>query len=201
VSAELRTAELNQLLERFQRGDARALDALLRRTADRLERMARAMLNRYPRVRQHEQTADVIQEASLSLVRALEGLSFASTRDFYNLAAEHVRRRLIDLTRYHQVPGRGLAALEQVVEVPERLPAQDLDADLESWAALHAAVEGLPAEEREVFCLRFYHDWEVQEIAELLQVSVRTVNRTWQRALLGLRRSLGDRPLPADMAE
>jgi DNA-directed RNA polymerase specialized sigma24 family protein len=42
------------------------------------------------------------------------------------------------------------------------------------------------AEEREVVSLLFYHGWKQAEVAELLGVTVRTVQRRWQAALVKL---------------
>src|SRR5262245_47048098 len=113
MSSELQTVQMKQLLLRFQNGDAAALDELLRRAARRMEHLARSMLRRYPAVRQREQTADVVQEATLSLMGALRQLSFGSTREFYGLAAEHIRRRLLDLSRWHGRAARDHMPLEQ----------------------------------------------------------------------------------------
>ena len=71
-----------------------------------LERLARAMLRNFPCVRKREETSDVVQEAMMSLVTALRQLTFSSTREFYGLIAEHIRRRLLDLQRRHAQPHR-----------------------------------------------------------------------------------------------
>jgi RNA polymerase sigma factor (TIGR02999 family) len=196
MPSELHTTALRQLLARFHNGDAAALNELFERATRRLERMARAMLRRFPQVRQREQTGDVVQEAALGLVGALRQLSFSSTRDFYALAAEHIRRRLLDLNRRHQKPHRDHLSLGRGAGVVDRVSA-DSEAELELWADLHEAVETLPAELREVFCLRFYHGWGLPQIAELLDVSTRTVTRLWLRAQMALTGRLADRPLPA----
>ena len=47
-----------------------------------------------------------------------------------------------------------------------------------------------------MFGLRFYHGWGNQEVAELLQVSTKTVTRLWLRAQLAVGEKLGGRPLP-----
>ncbi len=195
MTTELRTTILNGLLARFQAGDPAALEELLRRAYARMERLARAMLRRYPPVRQREQTADVVQLAALSLIGALRELKFSSTRDFFGLAAEHIRRRLVDLNRYHSQPHRNHAALAAAGEAAQ-VPATR-DEDLERWAALHEAVEQLPPDQREVFSLRFYHGWSVEEVAELLQVSTRTVTRLWVRAQIDLTKQIGGR-LPGE---
>src|SRR5258708_37147818 len=98
----LRTTDLPDLLARLRGGDRAAADELLRRCRERLEAMARVMLRRFPAVAAREQTADVVQEASLSLLAALRTLDVTNTRNFYALAAEHVSRRLLDLARNHR---------------------------------------------------------------------------------------------------
>ena len=177
----LRTTELPDLLARLRGGDRGAADELLRRCRERLEAMARVMLRRYPAVAAREQTADVVQEASLSLLAALRTLDVTNTRNFYALAAEHVSRRLLDLARKHR---------------PRVAPpvADDPDADLDLWTDLHEAAQHLPAEPREVFALRFYHGWTFAEIAPLLGVSVATARRRWLEAVAELADQLRDLP-------
>jgi RNA polymerase sigma-70 factor (ECF subfamily) len=154
---------------------------LQRRCGERLVAMARVMLRRYPGVAAREQTADVVQEASLSLLAALRTLDVTDTRSFYALAAEHVSRRLLDLARKH----RRRAA----PPAPD-----DPDADLDRWAELHEAAGRLPAEPREVFALRFYHGWTNACVAALLGVSVSTARRRWLEAVAELAGQLGDLP-------
>jgi RNA polymerase sigma factor (sigma-70 family) len=55
-------------------------------------------------------------------------------------------------------------------------------------------VDRLPAEEREVVGLVFYHGWTQAQIAELFAVDERTVRRRWRRACGTLRDLLGDPP-------
>jgi RNA polymerase sigma factor (sigma-70 family) len=50
----------------------------------------------------------------------------------------------------------------------------------------------LPVEEREVVSLTYYHGWTQAEVATLLQVTVRTVQRRWQSACLHLNRLVGE---------
>ena len=162
----LRTTDLPDLLARLRGGDRAAAEELLGSCRARLEAMARAMLRRFPTVAAHEQTADVVQEASLSLLAALRTLDVADTRSFYGLAAHHVRLRLLDLARKHR--------RREAVPIKD-----DPDADLERWSALHEAVEALPVEPREVFSLRFYHGSTFAEVAALTGLSVPTARRRW----------------------
>jgi hypothetical protein len=103
-NSSLHTAQLQLWAQRIRAGDRCAPDELLRATADRLERLTRKMLGRFPSVRRWEQTADVMQNASLRLLRALQQIDPTSVRDFFGLAAEQIRRELLDLVRHHYGP-------------------------------------------------------------------------------------------------
>lgn len=57
---------------------------------------------------------------------------------------------------------------------------------LDMWTAFHERVKQLPAEEREVVGLIFYHGWTQAQVAELLQVNERTIRRWWVAAQMKL---------------
>src|SRR5207302_728829 len=109
MDAPFDTAVLNALLARAQAGDSAARDDLIRRCSRRLELLTRKMLRGYPAVRRWEETGDVFQNAAVRLVRALSAVTPTSTREFFGLAAEQIRRELVDLARLYrgpQGPGR-----------------------------------------------------------------------------------------------
>ena len=194
------TTRLQAWLDRLQTGDPAAPDELLRRVGGRLERLARKMRGRFPGVRRWAETGDVLQNASLRLLRALQEVRPASTREFFSLAAEQLRRELLDLSRHFFGPqGAGANHASQAghPESPETAcePADRTDdgAEHERWCAFHEAVEQLPAEEREVVGLVFYHGWTQAQIAELFQVTERTVRRRWQSACLKLHQLVGEK--------
>jgi RNA polymerase sigma-70 factor (ECF subfamily) len=192
--ASLQTVQLHQYVQRWQGGDATAADALFRSIGQRLEHLARRMLRGYPNVRQWADTADVFQGTVWRLLNALRKLQPPTTRDFFNLAAAHVRRELLDLARRHahrEKPG-SQRNLDSSCPDPEPVEAPSVPHDeLELWTRFHEAVEHLPVEEREVFSLSFYHGWTQVQIAEILEVNERTVRRRWQAACLELNRRLG----------
>src|SRR5437868_10813669 len=86
-----------ECMARIEAGDAAALDQLLRHACARLERLARHMLHTHPAVQRWAQTDDVLQGALLRLARALQSVRPANAREFFALAAQQVRRELIDL--------------------------------------------------------------------------------------------------------
>src|SRR5579884_634683 len=93
-------AEETQLLERMRAGDMRARDALIALAGERLLALTRYMLRRYPSVRRHEQTDDVLQNVLVRLMRALREMPVPeSSRHWWNIATQHIRWELLELAR------------------------------------------------------------------------------------------------------
>jgi RNA polymerase sigma-70 factor (ECF subfamily) len=176
------------LLHRAHGGDAEAVDALLRHVGGRLTNLAHRMLGQFPRVRRWADTGDVLQNAVLRLLRALRDVRPATPRDFFALASMQLRRELIDLARHFHGPN-GIAANHQSLplEAPEPAAAEE-PASLAHWSELHEQIEALPDEEREVVGLLFYQGLSQADASEVLNISVRTVQRRWHAALVKLHR-------------
>jgi RNA polymerase sigma-70 factor (ECF subfamily) len=172
---------------------------MLRSVHGRLERLARKMLRGFPAVARWEQSGDLLQNAVPRLLHALEKVEPTSVRDFFGLAAEQMRRELLDMARRHQARrlcGPSRAANPQTTDSSVAAPdvpavAEDPD-DLEKWCAFHEAVERLPVEQREVVGLIYYHGWAQAEVAEHLGMSKRTVQRHWAAAMIKLHALLKD---------
>ncbi|MBY0228493.1 MAG: sigma-70 family RNA polymerase sigma factor [Gemmataceae bacterium] len=193
---ELPTAYMSNLVDRWRAGDRDAANELLTRVGGRLQGIARRMLRRFPGVQRWEDADDVVSEATLRLLRALQAVKPESMRAFYGLATEQIRRQLLDLARHYYGPqGMGThhesnlhlenSGGDLVPRKELAIPGEDFD-EAERWAAFHEAVEKLDAEEREVFGLTFYHGWGQKEIGELIQKDERTVRRRWRKACLEL---------------
>jgi RNA polymerase sigma factor (sigma-70 family) len=183
---DFQTIHLHELIDRIQKGDDDARDELIRSVGNSLERLARKMLQRYPGVHRWEETGDVLQNALLRLLRAVQEIKPPTMRDFFALAAEQVRRELIDLARHYRSGkglGKNLAADGDAIIRNGEL-ADPADDNLERWHDFHQAVYRLPAEEREVMGLVFYHGWTQAQIASFFQTSERTIRRRWQSACL-----------------
>src|SRR5687768_3599549 len=135
----------------LQAGRPNAAESTFRMITEAVGAFARAMFKKYPRVGRFVDVDDVIQG---SLVRLLP----ASRRHFYALANELIRRELLDLVKHYygpRGPGTNLADVPVGEADGEHAPpaAAPAAAELDRWAAFHAAVEALPAEQREVFGL------------------------------------------------
>jgi RNA polymerase sigma-70 factor (ECF subfamily) len=182
------TTILHAWIERARRGDRDAMEQLLRGVGRRLERLAQRMMKRFPQLGGWTQVDDILQNAQMRLLRALEHVIPESTRGFYGLAAEQIRRELLDMVRQFQRSRPAWGALPAFNDASDSNlrfdpPDHREDGDLERWESFHSAVDALPAEEREVVGLMFYHGWKRHEVAELFGIDERTVRRWWNQAL------------------
>jgi RNA polymerase sigma factor (sigma-70 family) len=189
--SELNTTRLHQLVEQLRAGDRDAADQLARAALARMETLALEALKSSRLVRRWAEAEDLIQNALLRLQEALREVRPPSTRDFFCFAAEMIRRELIDMARKLRGP-TGLAAnLESNANridsagrvIPDLEPAVDEPPDqMEPWEIFHRAVNDLDAEAGEVFRMRYYHELENIEIAELLGINEKTVRRRYRKA-------------------
>jgi len=188
----LNTFDLLFWVTELQAGRPDAAVPTFRRIVARVELLARAMFKKFPRVGRFVDVEDVIQNSLLRLLAAFRDIRPASTRDFYALVNTLIRRELLDLAK-HYYGAHGLGT--NLADVPvgegdaEVTPVAPRDAeDLELFTAFHEAIDQLPVAEREVIGLTYYHGWSQAEVADLFQVSVRTVQRWHQSAFESIRR-------------
>jgi RNA polymerase sigma factor (sigma-70 family) len=174
------TTQLRRLMARLKAGDAGALEILLGEYRQRFVRMSRRMLGDYPFVRNAVETDDVVQGASLRLVRALKDsqvqdkiLREGHVQDFLRLAAEMMRRELVDLARYYRK--------RRPLPLPEDMAARK-SWSLDDEERFHEAVAELPKDIRAVFDLRYYNGLSTEETAEQLGVSQRGVQLKFAEA-------------------
>ena len=175
-----------QLLRRYRQGDAEAFAQLYQRHRLGLFRFLCGLCGD-PSVAE-----EVFQETWLSLIRS-ESLQRESVL-FKTWLYQIARNRLIDHWRKH---GRqqGLSEVydDQLHDRPsaEANPEQHLGLTRDK-ERLQAALDDLPAEQREVFLLRAHGDLELHEIAELTRTPAETVKSRLRYALQKLRRLLAD---------
>lgn len=190
LPAESEEPRLSESLERLARGDLSARDTIIELCAERLRRLARRMLARFPNVHRWDDTDDVFQNAALRLHRALGQMTIDSPRSVMALAATQIHRELIDLARRHAGPASfaanhatRLGPLDQSGGGPH--PVADAPAPSEPadrWTQFHEAIAALPDELREVFQMVWYLEADQKTIARLLGCSERTVKSRWRAA-------------------
>ena len=178
-------AQLQGWIDRLQSGEPGARDDLLGHACERLRRLTRKMLRGYARLRRWEETDDVLNSAMLRLWTALQQVTPRTVREFYGLASLQIRRELLDLARHYYGPrGAGANHASGLFEAADGGDSSALD----DWREFHERVAQLPDEEREVVGLHYYQGLPHADIAEMLGVDLRTVQRRWQHARLLLHR-------------
>ncbi|MFM8290319.1 MAG: RNA polymerase sigma factor [Planctomycetia bacterium] len=199
-SDDMLAPALAACLERLAAGDASARDRIIEICSERLRGLAHRMLARFPNVRRWDDTDDVFQNAALRLHRSLGQLTLSDPRSVMALAATHVRRELLDLARRHAGPlsyaaNHGTNAGPGAPDEPGRHHvdglADDRDRALDRWTELHAAIDRLPAPDREVFHLVWYMGCDQHTIARLLDCSPRTVKSRWRAGREAVKAALG----------
>lgn len=172
------------LLRRYRRGDAEAFGVLYARHRLGLFRFLCGLCG------DSTLAEEVFQETWLSLVRS-DSEQQASVQ-FRTWLYQIGRNRLIDHWRKQ---GRSQGRLEsfdaQMHDLPADEPGPEQQFQLSrDQQRLQAALEDLPAEQREVFLLRAHGDLELHEIAELTRTPAETVKSRLRYALSKLRRLL-----------
>lgn len=186
-----KTENLQLLIDRLNAGDPGAVNLLFEHSMQRLLLLARTVI-RGDRLRRWEETDDLYQLAMLGLRRAIEREAPSTARGFLALAAKKIREALLDLGRHHFGPEGGAAHHGTDPPGPGRdAPAvgaavgrEPDPADALAAREIHALVDRLPADEREVFDLLVTQGLSQDEAAATVGVSVPTIKRRFRAAKL-----------------
>ena len=170
---------------------------LLDRAVRRLQLLCAAQLHRsYPRLTQpplNLQTDELLGGVVAGLIAAMRKVRPRTVREFFGLAAQHMRWQLNDLARLLDQQSAVLALDSGGVPSP---PSSGSVLTPNARRMLEA-IDGLPEDEREAFNLIRVQGLTHPEAAEVLGVSVATVQRRLNRARLLLAEQLDDlRPDP-----
>ncbi|HEX6624625.1 MAG TPA: sigma-70 family RNA polymerase sigma factor [Pyrinomonadaceae bacterium] len=168
---------ITRLLIKLTNGDAAAVDALLPHIYDELRRLAASYLRRERPDHTLQPTA-LVHEAYLRLVDQTQ-VQWQNRAHFFGVAAQLMRRILVDHARAHNAEKRGhdfqkLSIDENIDKAVER-SAELLALD----DALRELAEIDPQKARLVE-LRYFGGLSVEETAEVLGVSAPTVKRHWR---------------------
>ena len=177
--------EVSQLLAAWSDGDRSALDKLLPLVESELHRLAHRYMS-HEREGHTLQTTALVNEAYLKLID--QKVEWQNRAHFFGIAAQIMRRILIDHARKHLGPrhggGKTISLAEVAVISDER--ASELVALDEALTTL----EKFDERKSRVVELRYFGGLSVEETAAVLDVSAETIRREWQRAKAFLRREL-----------
>lgn len=181
-------SDVTQLLTEWRGGDSSAGDKLLPLVYDELYRAAARAMSREAAGHTLQPTA-LVNEAYLRLVDQSRA-AWQNRAQFYGVAAQVMRRVLVDHARARQSEKRG-GGVHPITLDDLRDPAEE--ATPLDVLALNDALEKLASfdpDQAKVVELRYFSGLNIDETAEALGISPATVKREWSVARAWLRREL-----------
>ena len=178
-------SDVTRMLNAIRAGEAGAAEALMVAVYDELRQIAAAKMGR-ERGAQTLQATALVHEAWLRLGDG----KFQNRAHFFGAAAEAMRRILVDRARRKKCAKNGSGA--EHLDISELEVATPLGND-DELLAVHEALDRLAAydsRKAELVKLRYFSGLSVEETAEVLGVSVRTVSRDWDFARAWLHREI-----------
>jgi RNA polymerase sigma factor (TIGR02999 family) len=184
IREDAKTGEVTRLLRVVRTGDRDSFDQLFALVYSELRRVAERKL-RGERDGGPVRPTELVNELYLKLVDQLHS-DFANRAHFFGIAARAMRQLLVDLARRRGARKRG----GKVIATTLTESAAVIDVDLDEVLALEDAVAQLEERQRQIVEYRFFGGMSEEEIAHLLGVSTRTVQREWIKARAWIYKSL-----------
>ena len=185
-----KSGEVTALLRKWSDGDPDAFERVLPLVYEELHRMAARYLTGERSSISLQATA-LVNELCLRLL-GWDAVRWQNRGHFFGVSARMMRRVLVDIARRRRADRRGGPHAVRVpldtIDVPAAAPGADL-LEIDSVLKRLAAEDPRKAQ---VVELRFFGGLSIEEIAEALGVSVRTVHADWAFARAWLFRMLTD---------
>lgn len=182
---------ITRLLTAWCDGDQKALNALAPVVQRELHRLAKWHMSG-ERPGHVLQTTALVNEAYLRLVD-WKTVKWQSRAHFFGVAAQIMRRVLVDVARSQRRTKRGGDSIQVSLSDVAKLPVERA-ADVVALDEALTALEALDQRKSRVVELRFFGGLSLEEVAEVLKVSVGTVRRDWSLARAWLYRQLAAGP-------
>src|SRR5215472_13550760 len=181
--------EVTQLLKAWTAGDEEALAKITPLVYQQLHQLA----ERYMAGERSEhtlQTTALVNEAYLRLVDCGQ-VNWQDRAHFFAVSAQLMRRILIDFARSRGYLKRGGAVAHISLDDAPSV-GKESDPDLVALDDALKALAALDERKSKVVELKFFGGLSMEEIAEVLRISIDTVKRDWRFARLWLLRELGE---------
>lgn len=183
--------EITQLLIEWRRGSQSAGDELMQRVYPELRRLAAQHLRRR-RPNATLQPTELVHELYVRML-ASTPITLQDRAHFYAIAAQQLRRILIDYVRAARAAKRGGEQLRVTLTDAPQPMSQNSDSLLALDEAL-TRLEKMDARAARLVELRFFGGLRDKEAAEALHISIATVKRDWTFARAWLSSQLASAP-------
>jgi len=178
---------VTRLLHEWQHGDEGVADRLMPLIYDELLGLARSYL-RSERSDHTLEPAALVHEAFLRLVEQ-HSVTWQSRAHFFGIAAQMMRRILVDHAREHQSAKRSGSAFR--VALDDRIGSSaPFDCEVLLLEEALQELSTLDPRQGQIVEFRYFAGMSEQEVAEVLSVSRSTVTREWQAARAWLYRRM-----------
>jgi RNA polymerase sigma-70 factor (ECF subfamily) len=181
------TGNVTDLLQAWSGGNSEAFERLVPLVYGELRRMADNFL-RFERTDHTLQPTALVHELYLRMVDQ-DRARWQDRAHFFSVAAKMMRRILVDHARKHRTEKRGAGVEHVPVEEALDQPARSSRTLIAVDEALTRFAEFDPERSR-IVEMRYFGGMDLEEIADLLQVSRTTVKRHWSVARMWLHREL-----------
>lgn len=179
---------VTQLLVKWGDGDQAALERLMPLVYSELRRLASNYLRRERQNHTLQPTA-LVNEAYLKLIDQRKP-RWQNRAQFYGVAAQMMRRILVDHARQNKAAKRGGSEQQRLSITSAGQLGEKPDTDL---LALHEALKELKTfdqQQERIVELKFFGGLSIEETAEVMGIGHATVERDWKMARAWLRRKL-----------
>ena len=180
--------DVTKLLVNWSHGDQGALEQLMPLVYGELRRLAAAYLRR-ERSNHTLQSTALVHEAFLRMVHQ-QDVQWRNRAHFYGIAAQMIRRILVDYARGQHAEKRGAGAVKLVLDEALAVPQQSPDVDLLSLNDALDRLTELDERQSRVVELRFFAGLSIEETAEVMHLSPASIKREWQTARAWLFREM-----------
>jgi RNA polymerase sigma-70 factor (ECF subfamily) len=180
--------DITQILQEVSGGNREAPARLMPLIYDELRRLADYYLRRERPDHTLQPTA-LVHEAYLKLIDQTR-VDWQNRAHFFGVAAQLMRRILVDHARRHRASKRG--GFQQKLTLDEAVDySQTRDVDLVKLDDALTALAKFDARQSRIVELRFFGGLTIEETAEALGISPATVKVDWSMAKAWLRREIG----------
>ena len=187
--------DVTHLLQAMRAGDEKATAQLLPLVYNELHRLAKSYMRRERQDHTLQATA-LVNEAYLKLAHG--DVNWANREHFIGIAANVMRRVLVDYARQHRAEMRGGGRKRVELEEGLAITADNVDDVLMVDELLERLKADRPRQAR-VVELRYFGGLSFDQIAPLLEVSSRSAKRDWALARIWLFQQMRpDQKLPPD---
>jgi len=181
--------DVTALLQAWSKGDSEAFERLIPLVDHELRKLAHSFMSK-ERVGHTLQTTALINEALMRFLQA-DRIDWHSRRHFYSIVAWRMRQILVEHARAQLAAKRGHRPERVDISVADRLSKKESEELVILDVALTKLAE-IDERKAKVIEYRYFGEFTIEEVAEMLGLSPATIEREWRLARSWLLREMTD---------